>query len=80
MNERRHQIEGSPQSAAFAIMQFCVISMQNGNFRDYATIPRNEFSKNDQDFRKNPTEATIVLYGYCPGATDYGGLIVDLMI
>ena len=26
--------------------------------------------KNDKDLRKNPTEATLVLYGYCPGSTD----------
>ena len=27
-------------------------------------------SKIDQDLRKNPTEATIVVYGYFPGSTD----------
>ena len=27
-------------------------------------------SKNDQDLRKNPTEATIVVYGYFPVFTD----------
>ena len=44
--------------------------MQIGNYRAYATIPRNEFSKIDQDLRKNPTEATSVVYGYFPGSTD----------
>ena len=45
--------------------------MQIGHYRANATIPRNEFSKNDQDMRKNPTEATIIaVYGYFPGSTD----------
>ena len=51
-------------------MHFCAFSMQIGNYIAYATIPRNEFSKIDQDLRKNPTEATIVVYGYFPGSTD----------
>ena len=57
----RHQIERTSQSAACAIMQFCAFNMQIGNYRAYATIPRNEFSTNDQDLRKNPKEATIFL-------------------
>ena len=61
----RHQIERSSRSAVFTIMQFCVFSMQISNCRAYETILRNEFSKNSKDFRKKPTEATIVLYGYC---------------
>ena len=44
--------------------------MQIGNYRAYATIPRKEFSKNDQDLRKYPTEATIVMYRYFTGSTD----------
>ena len=44
--------------------------MQISYYRAYATIPRNEFSKIDQDLRKNPTEATIVVYGYFTGSTD----------
>ena len=51
-------------------MQFCVFSMQICNYRAYSTIPRNEFSKNDQDCRKNTTDMTIVSYGYSPGSTD----------
>ena len=39
----------------------CAIGMQIGNYRAYATMPRNEFSTNNQDLRKNPIEATIVL-------------------
>ena len=41
-----------------------------GNYRAYATIPRNEFSKNNQDLQKNPAEAKIVIYGYFPGSMD----------
>ena len=66
----RHQIEKTLQSAAFVILHFCAFSIQIGNYRAYATIQRNEFSKNNQDLRKNPTEATIVVYGYFPGITD----------
>ena len=44
--------------------------MQIGNYRACATILRNEFSENDQDLQMNPTEATVVLYGYRPGSTD----------
>ena len=66
----RHQIERTSQSATYAIMHFCAFSMQIGNNRAYATMPRNEFSKIYQDMQKNPTEATIVVYGYFPGSTD----------
>ena len=66
----RHQIERISQIAAFVIMHFCSFSMQIGNYRVYATIPRNEFSKIDQDLQKNPTEASIVVYVYFPGFTD----------
>ena len=61
----RHQIERTLRNAVFAIMQFCVFCIQISNKRAYATIRKNEFSKNNQDFRKKPTEATMVLYGYC---------------
>ena len=44
--------------------------MQIGDNRANATIPRNEFSKNDQDLQKNHTESTIVVYGYFPGSMD----------
>ena len=33
-------------------------------------MPKNEFSKTDPDLRKNPTEAVIVLYGFCLGSAD----------
>ena len=55
------KLKKTSQSAASAIMQFKGFSMQIGNYRAYATISRNEFSKNDEDLRKNPTEETIVL-------------------
>ena len=51
-------------------MLLCAFSMQIGNNRAYATIPSNEFSKNDQQLRKYPTEAITVVYGYFPGSTD----------
>ena len=54
--------------------------MQIGNYRAYATMPRNEFSTNDKDFRKNPTLATIVCKGIARDLRIYGGLIVDPMI
>ena len=66
----RHQIERTSQSAAFAIMNFCAFSMQINNYTACATILRNEISENDQDLLMNPTEATIVLCGYCSGSTD----------
>ena len=47
-----------------------VFSMAIGNYRAYATIPRNDFSKNDNYLRKNPTEATIVMYRYFTGSMD----------
>ena len=53
----RHQIERTSRSAAFVIMQFCAFSMQIGNYRAYPIIPRNEFSKNDQELRQNPSKA-----------------------
>ena len=46
--------------AAFIIMQLCAFSMQIGNYRANAKIPRTEFSTKDQD-EKNNTEETIVL-------------------
>ena len=52
------------------IIQCCAFGMLIGSYRAQATIVANEFIKNDQDLRNNPTEATIVLYGYCPGSTD----------
>ena len=57
------------------LLQLCnlfAFSMQIGNYRACATIIilRNEFSKNEGDFRKNPTEAIIVLYEYFPVSTD----------
>ena len=60
-------------------MEICAFSMQIGNYKVYATIPRNELSKNDQDLRKIHTEATIVFYEYCPGSSNLCS-IVDLMI
>ena len=44
--------------------------MQIGDYRTYATITRNEFSKNDQDLRKTHQEATIVVHEYFSGSTD----------
>ena len=56
--------------------------MQIGNYRACATIIilRNEFSKNEGDFRKNPTEAIIVLYEYFRYLRIYGGTIVNLRL
>ena len=51
-----------------------------GNYRAYATKPRNEFSKNNQDLQKNRTEAKLSNTGISRDLRIYGGLIVDLMI
>ena len=64
------QLREPRKAAAFEIMHVCAFSIQIGNHRAYATIPRKELSKNDQDLRKYSTEATIVMYRYFTGSTD----------
>ena len=55
--------------------------MQTGNYRAYATMPRNEFSTNDQDLRNNPKRSDNCLVRvFARDLRIYGGLIVDLMI
>ena len=42
-------------------MKLCAFGVQIGNYRAYATMPRNKFSTNDQDLRNNPTEANCLV-------------------
>ena len=61
-------------------MQFCEFRVQIDNYRAYATIPRNEFSTNDQDLWNNHTDATISCKVIARDLRIYGGLIVALVI
>ena len=54
--------------------------MQIGNFSAYATMLSKEFSKNDQDLRKDPTEEKCLLRVFPRGMWVYDGLIVDIII
>ena len=56
-----HYFEKSSQSVASEIRRFCSISMQIGHYKTYATMIKNEISKNCQDFWINPAEVTTVV-------------------
>ena len=61
-------------------MHFCGISMQIGNYRAYATIPRTEFSKMSKTCEKILQKPKLSCTGISRVLLIYVGLTVDLMI
>ena len=69
----RHYIEERSQSVASEIMQFSSFRMQIGHYKTYATMFKNELSRNCQDLRKKILQERVFVPS-CPGIY---GLMTD---